>query len=89
MYKKDLSWNNQQRLICHKTKPNQTKPGKWIEKSLVKALNSAWLYFLQQYIYKFSFDEVQKMRCWILLMSSNFSNFTLEINTKISKQKVW
>ena len=22
----DLAWNNQQRLLCHKTKPNQTKP---------------------------------------------------------------
>ena len=25
MYKKDLAFNNQQWLICHKTKPNQTK----------------------------------------------------------------
>ena len=23
MYKEDLALNNQQRLICHKTKPNQ------------------------------------------------------------------
>ena len=25
MYKKDLALNNQQWLICHKIKPNQTK----------------------------------------------------------------
>ncbi len=25
MYKEDLALNNLQRLICHKTKPNQTK----------------------------------------------------------------
>ena len=25
MYKEDLALNNQQWLICHKTKPNQTK----------------------------------------------------------------
>ena len=26
MYKKNLALNNQQYLICHKTKPSQTKP---------------------------------------------------------------
>ena len=26
MYKEDLASNNQQCLICHNTKPNQTKP---------------------------------------------------------------
>ena len=26
MCKKDLTLNNQQWLICHKTKPNQTEP---------------------------------------------------------------
>ena len=26
MYKKDLALNNLQWLICHQTKPNQTKP---------------------------------------------------------------
>ena len=26
MYKEDLALNNLQRLICQKTKPNQTKP---------------------------------------------------------------
>ena len=26
MYKEDLAFNNQQWLICHKTKPNSTKP---------------------------------------------------------------
>ena len=26
MYKKDLTLNNLQGLICYKTKPNQTKP---------------------------------------------------------------
>ena len=26
MYKEDLALNNLQWLICHKTKPNQTKP---------------------------------------------------------------
>ena len=26
MYKEDLALNNLQRVICHKTKPNQTKP---------------------------------------------------------------
>ena len=26
MYKEDLVLNNRQWLICHKTKPNQTKP---------------------------------------------------------------
>ena len=25
MYKEDLALNNQQWLVCHKTKPNQTK----------------------------------------------------------------
>ena len=27
MYKKDLALNNQQKLICHKTKPNLKKGG--------------------------------------------------------------
>ena len=27
MYKEDLTLNNLQWLICHKTQPNQTKPG--------------------------------------------------------------
>ena len=26
MYKEDLALNNLQWLVCHKTKPNQTKP---------------------------------------------------------------
>ena len=26
MYKQDLALNNQQWLICHKTKPSQSKP---------------------------------------------------------------
>ena len=30
MYKEDLALNNLQWLICHKTKPNQTKPVKYI-----------------------------------------------------------
>ena len=31
MYEKDLALNNLQWLICHKTKPNQTKPLFYIE----------------------------------------------------------
>ena len=30
MYKEDLVLDNQQWLICHKTKPNQTKPNLYI-----------------------------------------------------------
>ena len=28
MYKDDLALNNIQGLVCHKTKPNQTKPNR-------------------------------------------------------------
>ena len=38
MYKKDLALNNQQWLICHKTKPSQTKPNQ--TKSLVDSGNN-------------------------------------------------
>ena len=31
MYKQDLSLNNLQWLICHKTQPNQTKPSTEME----------------------------------------------------------
>ena len=30
LIKMDLALNNLQRLICHKTKPNQTKPNQYI-----------------------------------------------------------
>ena len=42
MYKKDLTLNNQQWLICHKTKPNQTK----YQPCLLVWLSMCWLYFL-------------------------------------------
>ena len=41
MYKEDLAWNNQQWLICHKTKPDETnnqdlRKGKKVTKMLKK-----------------------------------------------------
>ena len=32
----DLALNNLQRLICHKTKPNQTKPNQTKQSSAIK-----------------------------------------------------
>ena len=35
MYKMDLRLNNLQWLICHKTKPNQTKPKQYLQVKIV------------------------------------------------------
>ena len=53
MYKKDLTWNDQQWLICHKTKPNQTTrswrhppPNSYVTlKFLFLSVISDWFYF--------------------------------------------
>ena len=46
MYKNDLALNNPQWLICHKTKPNQTKP----DLNNVNLCFRQWFYF--QYLSK-------------------------------------
>ena len=44
MYEKDLALNNQQWLICHKTKPNPTKPNVTFTLSL--NLSALYLFLL-------------------------------------------
>ena len=51
MYKKDLVLNNLQWLICHKTKPNQTKPNENLLFIIYKQLYS-FEYFKQLYGFK-------------------------------------
>ena len=46
MYKKDLALNNQQWLVCHKTKPNQTKPRTWDSLSVQGVISGQFVFFI-------------------------------------------
>ena len=51
MYKKDLALNNQQRLICHKNQPNQTKPYIYI-------YISKFFFFFSFFFFESSIEQV-------------------------------
>ena len=45
MYEKNLTLNNTQWLLCHKTKPNQTKPSYRFNTTAIVILQKQYLYY--------------------------------------------
>ena len=51
MYKKDLVLNNLQWLICHKTKPNETKSNQFMSECFVLLYLARWSHFHSYSVY--------------------------------------